>query len=78
MTTEAGPPAGTLEETRRVAQNHLLQLRGVRRGKVLDEGSAAIPRDAVARNAGGERRPPDTDARTGQSYRWGPSAPLPC
>ena len=24
MVTEAGPPAGTLEETRRVAQNHML------------------------------------------------------
>jgi ubiquinone/menaquinone biosynthesis C-methylase UbiE len=29
MTTEAGPPAGSLEETRRVAQNHLIRLRGV-------------------------------------------------
>jgi hypothetical protein len=28
MTTEAGPPAGSLEETRRVAQNHLIRLRG--------------------------------------------------
>jgi SAM-dependent methyltransferase len=28
LTTEAGPPAGTLEETRRVAQNHLIRLRG--------------------------------------------------
>jgi hypothetical protein len=35
LTTEAGPPAGTLEETRRVAQNHLLQLRGVQ-GKSLN------------------------------------------
>jgi ubiquinone/menaquinone biosynthesis C-methylase UbiE len=26
--TETGPPAGTLEETRRVAQNHLIRLRG--------------------------------------------------
>jgi hypothetical protein len=29
MTTEAGPPAGSLEETRRVARNHLFRLRGV-------------------------------------------------
>ena len=29
ITTEAGPPAGSLEETRRVAQNHLIRLRGV-------------------------------------------------
>jgi ubiquinone/menaquinone biosynthesis C-methylase UbiE len=29
MTTEAGPPAGSPEETRRVAQNHLIRLRGV-------------------------------------------------
>ena len=29
MATEAGPPAGSLEETRRVAQNHLIRLRGV-------------------------------------------------
>jgi SAM-dependent methyltransferase len=29
MTTEAGPPAGSLEETRRVAQHHLIRLRGV-------------------------------------------------
>lgn len=28
LVTEAGPPAGTLEETRRVAQNHLIWLRG--------------------------------------------------
>jgi ubiquinone/menaquinone biosynthesis C-methylase UbiE len=28
MATEAGPPAGTPEETHRVAQNHLIQLRG--------------------------------------------------
>jgi hypothetical protein len=38
MTTEAGPPAGTLEETRRVAQNHLLQLRGVRGKLALEQG----------------------------------------
>ena len=29
MVTEAGPSAGSLEETRRVAQNHLIKLRGV-------------------------------------------------
>ena len=28
LVTEAGPPAGTLEETRRVVQNHLIRLRG--------------------------------------------------
>jgi ubiquinone/menaquinone biosynthesis C-methylase UbiE len=28
LVTEAGPPAGTLEETRRVAQNHVIRLRG--------------------------------------------------
>ena len=27
--TEGGPPAGSLEETRKVAQNHLIRLRGV-------------------------------------------------
>ena len=29
LTTEAGPPAGSLEETRRIAQNHVIRLRGV-------------------------------------------------
>ena len=29
MATEAGPPAGSLEETRRVAEDHLIRLRGV-------------------------------------------------
>src|SRR5262245_11684744 len=29
MATEAGPPAGALEATRRVAQDHLIRLRGV-------------------------------------------------
>lgn len=29
MATETGPPAGSLKETRRVAQNHLIRLRGV-------------------------------------------------
>src|SRR5262249_27339874 len=28
LTTEAGPPAGSLEETRRVAQNHVIRLGG--------------------------------------------------
>ena len=29
LTTEMGPPAGTIEETRKVAQNHVIRLRGV-------------------------------------------------
>jgi ubiquinone/menaquinone biosynthesis C-methylase UbiE len=29
MSTEAGPPAGSLEETRRVGENHLIRLHGV-------------------------------------------------
>jgi hypothetical protein len=29
LSTESGPPAGSLEETRRVAQNHLIRLRGM-------------------------------------------------
>jgi SAM-dependent methyltransferase len=29
LTTEAGPPAGSLEQTRSVARNHLIRLRGV-------------------------------------------------
>jgi len=37
-TEEAGPPAGTLEETRRVAQNHVLQLRGVYGTLALEQG----------------------------------------
>ena len=41
MSTEAGPPAGTLEETRRVAQNHLLQLRGVHGKLALEQGWVA-------------------------------------
>ena len=36
----------------------LVPARGARRGKVLDEVSAAIPRDAVARNDGTQRRAP--------------------
>ena len=38
MTTEAGPPAGSLEETRRVAQNHLIRLRGVLGELAIAEG----------------------------------------
>ena len=38
MVTEAGPPAGMLEETRRVAQNHLLQRRGVYGKWALEQG----------------------------------------
>jgi SAM-dependent methyltransferase len=40
MGTEAGPPAGTPEETRRVAQNHLIQLRGMRGKLALAQGWA--------------------------------------
>src|SRR5262245_28992967 len=40
MSTEAGPPAGTPEETRRVAQNHLIQLRGLRGKLALQQGWA--------------------------------------
>jgi SAM-dependent methyltransferase len=40
MATEAGPPAGTPEETRRVAQNHMIQLRGVRGKVALEQGWA--------------------------------------
>jgi ubiquinone/menaquinone biosynthesis C-methylase UbiE len=29
LTTEVGPPAGTIEETRKLAQNHVVRLRGV-------------------------------------------------
>jgi SAM-dependent methyltransferase len=38
MATEAGPPAGTTEATRRVAQHHLIQLRGVRGKVALAQG----------------------------------------
>ena len=44
----------TSDERRRV--QCLVPARGARRGKALDEGSAAIPRDAVARNAGAQPR----------------------
>jgi ubiquinone/menaquinone biosynthesis C-methylase UbiE len=40
LATEAGPPAGTPEETRRVAQHHLIQLRGVRGKVALAQGWA--------------------------------------
>jgi ubiquinone/menaquinone biosynthesis C-methylase UbiE len=40
MTTEAGPPAGTLEETRRVTQNHLIRLRGTLGKLALAQGWA--------------------------------------
>ena len=36
LVSEAGPPASTSEETRRIAQNHLIQLRGLR-GKLASE-----------------------------------------
>ena len=38
MSTEAGPPAGTLEETRQVAQNHLVRLRGILGELALAQG----------------------------------------
>jgi ubiquinone/menaquinone biosynthesis C-methylase UbiE len=38
LATEAGPPAGTPEETRRVAQNHVIQLRGGRGKVALAQG----------------------------------------
>ena len=38
MTTEAGPPAGSLEATRRVAQNHLIRLRGVLGERAIAHG----------------------------------------
>jgi ubiquinone/menaquinone biosynthesis C-methylase UbiE len=41
MATEAGPPAGTLEETRRVAQNHLIRLRGALGELAFTQGWAA-------------------------------------
>jgi SAM-dependent methyltransferase len=43
LVTEAGPPAGTLEETRRVAQNHVLQLRGVHGKLALEQGWVTQP-----------------------------------
>ncbi len=38
LSTEAGPPAGTAEATRRVAQNQLIQLRGLRGQLALEQG----------------------------------------
>jgi ubiquinone/menaquinone biosynthesis C-methylase UbiE len=38
MSTEAGPPAGTLEETRQVAQNHLVRLHGILGELALAQG----------------------------------------
>ena len=38
LTTEVGLPAGTLEETRRVAQNLLIRLRGVLGTLALEQG----------------------------------------
>lgn len=40
MSTEDGPPAGTPEDTQRVAQNHLIQLRGLRGRLALAQGWA--------------------------------------
>ena len=40
MGTEAGPAAGTHDETRRVAQNHLIQLRGLRGKLAVEQGWA--------------------------------------
>ena len=40
MATEAGPPAGSLEETRRVAQNHVIRLRGVLGELAMTQGWA--------------------------------------
>ncbi|MBV8337335.1 MAG: class I SAM-dependent methyltransferase [Alphaproteobacteria bacterium] len=40
LTTETGPPAGSLDETRRVAQNHLIRLRGVLGALALVQGWA--------------------------------------
>ena len=38
LTTETGPPAGSLEETRRLAQNYLIRLRGVLGELALAQG----------------------------------------
>jgi ubiquinone/menaquinone biosynthesis C-methylase UbiE len=54
MAQEAGPPAGTHEETRRVARNHLIQVQGVRgrlaveRGLVTDDDLAQIAEALIA------------------------------
>jgi len=49
MATEAGPPAGSLEETRRVAQNHLIRLRGLLGELALAQGWAT--KDELAQMA---------------------------
>src|SRR6516162_6179935 len=46
LTTETGPPAGSLEETRRVAQNHVIRLRGVLGKLAVAQGWAT--RDELA------------------------------
>lgn len=38
LTTETGPPAGSIEETRRLAQNYLIRLRGVLGELALAQG----------------------------------------
>jgi ubiquinone/menaquinone biosynthesis C-methylase UbiE len=43
MAAEAGPPAGTLEETRRVAQNHLIRVRGMLGELAVAQGWATKP-----------------------------------
>ena len=40
MATEAGPPAGSLEETRRVAQNHVIRVRGLLGERAVTQGWA--------------------------------------
>jgi ubiquinone/menaquinone biosynthesis C-methylase UbiE len=40
MASEAGPPAGTPEDTRRVAQNHLIELLGMRGKLAVEQGWA--------------------------------------
>jgi len=43
MSTESGPPAGTAEETRRVAQIHVLGLRGTLGQEALTQGLVSQP-----------------------------------
>ena len=52
MATEAGPPAGSLEETRRVAQNHLIRLHGVLGELAIAQGWT------TRRESGADRRRP--------------------
>jgi hypothetical protein len=57
MTTEAGPPAGSLEDTRRVAQNHVIRLRGTLGALAVAQGWATpdeLERMAAALLAWGE------------------------